>query len=92
MLYYTQKEVLNINAKEIVLKLMGDQNKTNAQMADAIGISSAAMWDRLKSPKTNNLTIKKLNEMLRALGYELVIMPRAKAGRIDDAYVVEDDK
>jgi transcriptional regulator with XRE-family HTH domain len=81
-----------MNAKEIVLKLMEEQNKTNAQMADAIGISSAAMWDRLKSPKTNNLTIKKLNEMLRALGYELVIMPRAKAGRIDGAYVVEDDK
>lgn len=30
--------------------------------------------------------------MLRALGYELVIMPRAKAGRIDGAYVVEDEK
>ena len=81
-----------MNAKEIVIKLMGDQNKTNAEMADAIGITQAAMWDRLKSPKTNNLTVKKLNEMLRALGYELVVMPRAKAGRIDEAYVVGDDK
>jgi DNA-binding Xre family transcriptional regulator len=80
-----------MKAKEIVIKLMGEQNKTNAQMADAIGITQAAMWDRLKSPKTNNLTVKKLNEMLRALGYELVIMPRAKAGRIDGAYVVTED-
>ena len=80
-----------MNAKEIVIKLMEDQNKTNAQMADAIGITQAAMWDRLKSPKSNNLTVKKLNEMLRALGYELVAMPRAKAGRIDGAYVVTDD-
>lgn len=80
-----------MNAKEIVIKLMGEQNKTNAQMADAIGVTQAAMWDRLKSPKTNNLTVKKLNEMLRALGYELVVMPRAKAGRIDGAYVVSDD-
>ena len=80
-----------MNAKEIVIKLMGEQDKTNAQMADAIGITQAAMWDRLKSPKTNNLTVKKLNEMLRALGYELVVMPRAKAGRIDGAYVVTDD-
>lgn len=80
-----------MNAKEIVIKLMEEQNKSNAQMADAIGITQAAMWDRLKSPKTNNLTVKKLNEMLRALGYELVVMPRAKAGRIDGAYVVADD-
>ena len=80
-----------MNAKEIVIKLMKDLNKTNAEMADAIGISQAAMWDRLKSPKTNNLTVKKLNEMLRVLGYELVVMPRAKAGRIDSAYVVEDE-
>ena len=80
-----------MNAKEIVVKLMEEQNKTNAQMADAIGVSQATMWDRLKSPKTNNLTIKKLNEMLRVLGYELVVMPRAKAGRIDGAYVVNDD-
>ncbi len=80
-----------MNAKEIVIKLMEKQNKTNAQMADAIGISKATMWDRLNSPKTNNLTVKKLNEMLRVLGYELVIMPRAKAGRIDDAYVVTDE-
>ena len=81
-----------MNAKEIVISLMEKQGKSNAQMADALGISQAAMWDRLKSKKTNNLTVKKLNEMLRALGYELVIMPRAKAGRIDGAYVVEDEK
>lgn len=80
-----------MNAKEIVIKLMEEQNKTNAEMADIIGISKAAMWDRLKSPKTNNLTVKKLNEMLRVLGYEVVIMPRAKAGRIDGAYVVTDE-
>ena len=81
-----------MDAKEIVIKLMEEQNKTNAQMADALGISNAAMWDRLKSPKSSNLTVKKLDEMLRVLGYDLVIMPRAKAGRIDGAYVVSGDK
>ena len=77
-----------MNEKEIIMKLMEEQNKTNAQMAAALGISPAAMWDRLNSTKTKSLTIAKLNEMLRALDYELVIMPRAKAGRIDGAYVV----
>lgn len=79
-----------MNAKEIVLKLMEEQNRGNAQMAAALGISPAAMWDRLNSPKTKTLTVNKLIEMLRALDYELVVMPRAKAGRIDGAYVVTD--
>ena len=85
-----EREVISMNEKEIVLKLMELQNKTNAQMAAALNISPAAMWDRLNSTKTNSLTVRKLNEMLRALDYEVVIMPRAKAGRIDDAYVVCD--
>lgn len=86
-----ERGVITMNAKEIIIKLMAEQNKTIAEMADIIGITKAAMWDRLKSPKTNNLTVKKLNEMLRALGYELVVMPRAKAGRIEDAYIVTDE-
>ena len=83
-----EREVTLMNEKEIIIKLMEEQNKTNAQMAAALEISPAAMWDRLNSTKTKSLTISKLNEMLRVLDCELVIMPRAKAGRIDGAYVV----
>jgi hypothetical protein len=55
-----------------------------------MNITPAALWDRISSKKTNSLSVKKLNEILRALGYEVVIMPRAKAGKIDNAYVVEE--
>ena len=80
-----------MNEKEIVIKLMEEQGKTNAQMAAALNISPAAMWDRLNNPKTKNMTVNKLNEILRILDCELVIMPRAKAGRIDGAYVVSSE-
>lgn len=80
-----------MNEKEIVMKLMEEKGKTNAQMAAALNITQAAMWDRLNNPNTKNMTVKKLNEILRALDYELVIMPRAKAGRIDGAYVVSSE-
>lgn len=80
-----------MNENEIVMKLMEEQGKTKAQMAAALNITPAAMWDRLSSPKKKSMTTKKLNEILRALDYELVIMPRAKAGRIDGAYVVSDE-
>ena len=86
-----EREVVKMNAKEIITKLMEEQDKTNAQMAAALGITPAAMWDRLNSPKANSLNVKKLTEMLRALDYELVAMPRAKAGRIDGAYVVTEE-
>ena len=77
-----------MNEKEIIIKLMEEQKLSIADLATMIGISSAALWDRIKSPKNKSLTTKKLNEILRVLGYEVVIMPRAKAGRIDGAYVV----
>ena len=80
-----------MTSKESILKLMEDQNKTNADLAAALGISQAALWDRLKSPKNSSLTVKKFNEMLRPFGFEVVIMPRAKAGKIDNAYVINDE-
>lgn len=80
-----------MTSKDIVLKLMNDQGKTKAELASAIGISQAALWDRLNSPKNKSLTVKKLNEMLRQLGYEVVVMPRAKAGNINNAYVINDE-
>ena len=77
-----------MNEKEIIIKLMEEQKLSIADLATMIGISSAALWDRIKSPKNKSLTTKKLNEILWVLGYVVVIMPRAKAGRIDGAYVV----
>ena len=77
-----------MNEKEIILKIMEEQNISLADLATMMGISNAALWDRLKSPKNKRLTTKKLNEILTQLKYEIVLMPRAKAGRIDGAYVV----
>lgn len=78
-----------MNARDIVKTLMTDKGKTNADLANALGISQAAAWDRLNSPKTNNLTVNKLVDMLRYLDCELVIMPHGKSGRIENAYVVD---
>lgn len=80
-----------MTSKEVVLKLMKEQNMTNADLASVLKISPAALWDRLKSPKNNSLTVKKLNEMLCALNYEVVVMPRAKSSNINNAYVINDE-
>ena len=80
-----------MNEKEIVKAIMKENNKSNADVAAALGLTQATMWDRLNGKKTN-LSINKLNEILRYLGYELVIMPRGKASRIDGAHVVGDSE
>lgn len=77
-----------MNEKEIVIKLMEEQNLRIADLANMMGISNAALWDRIKSPKNKSLTTQKLNEILANLNYEIVLMPRAKAGKINGAYVV----
>ena len=79
-----------MNVREIITVIMQKQNKTNSQMAAALGITQAACWERVHSPKSNNLTVKKLNEMLRVLDHELVIAPRAKGRRIVGSYVITD--
>lgn len=80
-----------MTSKETILKIMQDQGKTKADFAGSLGISQAALWDRLESPKKKSITVNKFNEMLRALGYELVVMPRGKAGRMNDVITVNDE-
>lgn len=77
-----------MNEKEIIIKLMEEQGLSAADLASKMGISNAALWDRIKSPKNKSLTTKKLNEILKQLNYEIVLMPRAKASKINGAYVV----
>lgn len=62
-----------MTAKELVKTLMVEKDVSNAEMANALGITQAALWDRLNPKKTNNMTIGKLNDMLSRLGYELVV-------------------
>jgi predicted DNA-binding protein (UPF0251 family) len=86
-----EMEEQKMNEKEIIIKLMEEQGLSIADLASMMGISSAALWDRIKSPKNKSLTTKKLNEILMQLKYEIVLMPRAKASNIQGAYVVKPD-
>ena len=69
-----------MTAKELVKTLMVEKDVSNAEMANALGITQAALWDRLNPKKTNNMTIGKLNDMLSKLGYELVVREKDGIG------------
>jgi predicted XRE-type DNA-binding protein len=73
VIFFYQNGGIQMTAKELVKTLMVEKDVSNAEMANALGITQAALWDRLNPKKTNNMTIGKLNDMLSKLGYELVV-------------------
>ena len=68
-------EVIIMTSKEIVNNLMRAQGVSNAEMAAKLNLTQAALWDRLNPKKTNNMTVKKFNEMLKMLDYKIVAVP-----------------
>jgi predicted XRE-type DNA-binding protein len=64
-----------MTAKELIKHLMTQKNVSNAEMANSLEISQAALWDRLNPKKTNNMTVSVMNKMLGILGYKIAIIP-----------------
>lgn len=79
-----------MNSKELVRKLIEEQGLSQAEVAEKMEIKPQALWDRISSKKTSSMSVSKLSEILLQLGYEIVIMPRAKAGKIENAYVIKE--
>lgn len=65
-----------MKTREIVSSIMKSNNETNASFATKLGISQAALWDRLNSDKKNELSVTVLLSMLRILEYKIVIVPK----------------
>ena len=77
-----------MKAREIIKVIMDKQGVNNACMADRLEISQAALWDRLNNKKVKDIPVSLLSEMLRALDYKVVIVPRTS--RVpSDGYEVE---
>lgn len=66
-----------MNSKEIVLHLMKEQDETNGSFAAKLGVKATALWDRFYGKnKAKDVTIPLFIEMLRVLGYKLVVVPK----------------
>ena len=77
-----------MKAREIIKYIMEKQSVNNASMADRLNITQAALWDRLNTKKAKDIPVSMLSEMLRALDYKVVIVPRSNR-RPSDGYEVE---
>lgn len=66
-----------MNSKEIILHLMKEQQETNGTFAYKLGVKPTALWDRFYGKNKNkDVTIPLFIEMLRKLGYKLVVVPK----------------
>mgnify|MGYP004445677279 FL=1 len=77
-----------MTAKTILKKIMVSKCITNADLYKKLRINPATLWERLNSKRTDNMTVNKLNEMLKCLGFKTVIVPEEKTVS-DGEYEVE---
>ena len=66
-----------------VIKAKGIKQK---DVADKLGITTAAMWDRINDRARKSMSVSTFAAMLDALGYDLVAVPRGAADGLPDAW------
>lgn len=63
-------------AKKAVREVMERKQVGTNLLADRIGKPARLVCDRLSLEKSENISVEKLTELLRAMDYKVVIMPR----------------
>lgn len=81
-----------MKGREIVKTIMEKTDVSNAQLAHRLGTSLATMWDRVNSKKVKDIPLSTLNEMLRALGFKVLIVPANRQVDSDEYLVTTGDK
>lgn len=74
-----------MTSREIVYDLFRKSGLSNSQYARMLGLSRAALWDRINTMKAKDMTVSVFSEMVNALGYYVVIMQNPP----DDVYIVD---
>lgn len=62
-----------MKANKIIREVMKNQNEKVASLADKLGLVPNVLSQRLTQ---ENISTNKLDEMLRAMGYKIIVVPR----------------
>lgn len=65
-----------MTGKELIKKIMEEEQVTNAQLANRIGVTQATMWARLNYQNAKDVSLSVFTETLTALGYEVIVRKR----------------
>ena len=69
-----------MNGREIIKDIMSRFNITNATLANRLGITPAALWDRIdtqprKGKPRKDIPVSLLSEMVQVMDYKVVVIP-----------------
>lgn len=65
-----------MTGREIMKTIMEEKNLTNAALAHDLGLTIAAMWDRVNTSKSRDISSAILAQTLDAMGYTLAAVPK----------------
>ena len=81
-----------MTGREIIKDIMSRFNITNATLANRLGITPAALWDRIdtqprKGKPRKDIPVSLLSEMVQVMDYKVVVIP-STARVPKDGYVI----
>ncbi len=74
-----------MTASEIIKEIIKQQNLSQAKLGHRIGLTAGTIGDRLAS----NTSVNNLIQMLSAMDYELVVIPKSGAKKPEGSFLVE---
>lgn len=80
-----------MNSKVAVRAIMDRKGISTSKMAELMGSNMQKVCDRLGMGKSKNLSTEKLDEMLKLLGYKIVLVPQEESMR-DGWYEIDTDE
>lgn len=66
-----------MKSKDIIKAIMASKEVGNAALAHRLGITPAAMWDRLNNKTVKELSVATVSDIVKSLDYKVVIVPRS---------------
>lgn len=84
-----------MNGREIIKAIMELKNINNATLASDLGITQAALWDRLDTqPRKNkprkDIPVSLLSEMVRTMDYKVIVVPENTTVS-DGSFVIDEN-
>ena len=81
-----------MNGREIIKDIMTKLNISNSTLANRLGITPAALWDRIdtqprKGKPRKDIPVSLLSEMVQVMDYKVVVIP-STARVPKDGYVI----
>lgn len=64
-----------MKGRDVLRIILDREGITNAEYARLLGITQAALWDRLNTKKAKDIPVSTLSEMCNVLGYKVVVVP-----------------